>query len=81
MISLIDLFVGIEIEDFMHLILFVLIDYNMPEQISKEFDYILPLQNKSTWYAKFYEYKFYAIDSGTITNYCGRFCKKSPCQY
>ena len=48
MISLIDPFVGIEIEDFMHLTLFVLIDYNMPEQISKEFDYILPLQNKST---------------------------------
>ncbi len=48
MISLIDPFVGIEIEDFMHLTLFVFIDYNMPEQISKEFDYILPLQNKST---------------------------------
>ena len=48
MISLIDPFVGIEIEDFMKLTLFVFIDYNMPEQISKEFDYILPLQNKST---------------------------------
>ena len=64
MISLIDPFVGIEIEDFMHLTLFVLIDYNMPEQISKEFDYYT-LQNQSAWYFDPYEYKFYAIDGGT----------------
>jgi len=46
MISLIDPFVGIEIEDFMHLTLFVLIDYNMPVQISKEFDYITIAKQK-----------------------------------
>ena len=46
MISLIDPFVGIEIEYFMHLTLFVFIDYNMPEQISKEFDYITIAKQK-----------------------------------
>ena len=50
----------------------------MPEQISKEFDYYT-LQNQSAWYFNPYEYKFYAIDGGTITNDCGKSCKKSSC--